>query len=358
MHGSRLCERDLLRPQVLLDRHRVVGAALDRRVVGDDHALAPAHPPDAGDDPGAGRVAVVHARARPAARAPGTARPCPAGGPRARAAAACRATCAARGPSRRRPCATCSSCPQSGRPRAPRVPAIGVMRPPRHDLVARDLVARRPRAARSRVPSTGATSESSIFIDSSTTIASPALRPRRRPPSAPAAPTRASAPAAPRRRAPACTSSTRRLGHVPASSPRSAIQSASAYGERGAGRAQVRSTRSKRLAAVDRELPVGRGALAAEPPAVAALATARRRAAPSCGSMAHGAGDLLVAQRRRRAGRAAPIRPVSISPARTSSRAEQRAQEADVGVQPEDRGVGQRAVEPRERGAGGRGRAR
>ena len=37
-------QRDLLRPQVLLDRHRVVGAALDGRVVGDDHALAPADP--------------------------------------------------------------------------------------------------------------------------------------------------------------------------------------------------------------------------------------------------------------------------------------------------------------------------
>ena len=34
-------QRDLLRAQVLLDGHRVVGAALDRRVVGDDHALAP-----------------------------------------------------------------------------------------------------------------------------------------------------------------------------------------------------------------------------------------------------------------------------------------------------------------------------
>ena len=33
-------ERDLLRAQVLLDRHRVVGAALDGGVVGDDHALA------------------------------------------------------------------------------------------------------------------------------------------------------------------------------------------------------------------------------------------------------------------------------------------------------------------------------
>ena len=33
-------QRDLLRAQMLLDRDRVVGAAFDRRVVGDDHALA------------------------------------------------------------------------------------------------------------------------------------------------------------------------------------------------------------------------------------------------------------------------------------------------------------------------------
>ncbi len=42
--------RDLLGPQVLLHRDRVVGAALDRRVVGDDHDLAPLHAADAGDD--------------------------------------------------------------------------------------------------------------------------------------------------------------------------------------------------------------------------------------------------------------------------------------------------------------------
>ncbi|CAM3728322.1 hypothetical protein NOZE110980_12625 [Nocardioides zeicaulis] len=57
---------DRLGTQVLLDRHRVVGAALDRRVVGDDHALAARHPADAADDAG-GRdgvvvaVAAVHA---------------------------------------------------------------------------------------------------------------------------------------------------------------------------------------------------------------------------------------------------------------------------------------------------------
>ena len=54
-------ERDLLRAQVLLDRHRVVRAALDRRVVGDDDAGRALDPADAGDDPGARRVVVVQA---------------------------------------------------------------------------------------------------------------------------------------------------------------------------------------------------------------------------------------------------------------------------------------------------------
>ena len=57
-------ERDLLRAQVLLDRHRVVGAALDRRVVGDDHAGRALDPADAGDDAGARRVVVVQAGRR------------------------------------------------------------------------------------------------------------------------------------------------------------------------------------------------------------------------------------------------------------------------------------------------------
>ena len=52
-------QRHLLRAQVLLDRHGVVGAALDRGVVGDDHAAAAVHRPDAGDDAGRRRVAVV-----------------------------------------------------------------------------------------------------------------------------------------------------------------------------------------------------------------------------------------------------------------------------------------------------------
>ena len=59
--GQAVLLRDLLRAQVLLHRHREVGAALHRRVVGDDHALAPRHAADAGDDPGRGHLAAVHA---------------------------------------------------------------------------------------------------------------------------------------------------------------------------------------------------------------------------------------------------------------------------------------------------------
>ena len=52
---------DLLRPQVLLDRDRVVRATFHRRVVGDDHAFAARHPADAGDHAGARAFVVVHA---------------------------------------------------------------------------------------------------------------------------------------------------------------------------------------------------------------------------------------------------------------------------------------------------------
>ena len=52
---------DLLRAQVLLDRERVVGAALDGGVVGDDHALLAVHDADAGHDARPRRIAVVHA---------------------------------------------------------------------------------------------------------------------------------------------------------------------------------------------------------------------------------------------------------------------------------------------------------
>ena len=50
---------DLLGAEVLLYGQRVVRAALDGRVVGDDHALAALHDADARDDPGRGGIAVV-----------------------------------------------------------------------------------------------------------------------------------------------------------------------------------------------------------------------------------------------------------------------------------------------------------
>ena len=52
---------DLLGTQVLLDRHRVVGAALDGGVVGHHHAFPPRHPADTGDDAGRRALVVVHA---------------------------------------------------------------------------------------------------------------------------------------------------------------------------------------------------------------------------------------------------------------------------------------------------------
>ncbi len=59
--GQPVLQRHLLRPQVLLHRHRVVGAAFDGGVVGDDDDLAPLDPTDPGDDPGPRRGAVVEA---------------------------------------------------------------------------------------------------------------------------------------------------------------------------------------------------------------------------------------------------------------------------------------------------------
>ncbi len=53
-------EGDLLGAQVLLHGHRVVGAALDRGVVGDDDAGRALDPADPGDDPGARGLVVVH----------------------------------------------------------------------------------------------------------------------------------------------------------------------------------------------------------------------------------------------------------------------------------------------------------
>jgi hypothetical protein len=59
--GQAVLRRDLLRAQVLLHRHREIGAALHRGVVGDDHAFDALHAADAGDHAGRGDLVVVHA---------------------------------------------------------------------------------------------------------------------------------------------------------------------------------------------------------------------------------------------------------------------------------------------------------
>ncbi len=58
--GETILGGDFLGPQVLLDRHREVGAALHGRIVGDHHDLPAVHAPDAGDHAGAWRRPVVH----------------------------------------------------------------------------------------------------------------------------------------------------------------------------------------------------------------------------------------------------------------------------------------------------------
>ncbi len=95
-------EGDLLGPEVLLDGHRVVGAALDRGVVGDDDARRALDPADAGDDARARCVVVVQPVAA-SGLSSRKARPGRAGGRCARGPAACRARDGARWTARRRP---------------------------------------------------------------------------------------------------------------------------------------------------------------------------------------------------------------------------------------------------------------
>ncbi len=53
--------RDFLRAQMFLDRHRIIGAAFDRRIVGDDHRFAAVNESDPRDQARAVHVAFVHA---------------------------------------------------------------------------------------------------------------------------------------------------------------------------------------------------------------------------------------------------------------------------------------------------------
>ena len=55
-----ILERDLLRPEMLLDRDREVSPAFDRRIVGDDHHLSPGDAAQARHQTGGRGVAVVH----------------------------------------------------------------------------------------------------------------------------------------------------------------------------------------------------------------------------------------------------------------------------------------------------------
>jgi hypothetical protein len=58
--GQPVFERDFLRPQVLLDRDRVVRAAFHRRVIRDHHELAAVNAADSRHQAGRRRVVVVH----------------------------------------------------------------------------------------------------------------------------------------------------------------------------------------------------------------------------------------------------------------------------------------------------------
>ena len=62
--GQTVLRRDLLRAQVLLHGHRIIGAALDGRIVGDDHRLPAVDEADPGHEPRAVDVALVHAEGR------------------------------------------------------------------------------------------------------------------------------------------------------------------------------------------------------------------------------------------------------------------------------------------------------
>ena len=62
--GQPVLEGNLLRPDVFLHGDRIVGPALHRRVVGDDHHLAAGYPADAGDDSRSRGLVVVQVPGR------------------------------------------------------------------------------------------------------------------------------------------------------------------------------------------------------------------------------------------------------------------------------------------------------
>ncbi len=58
--GQPVFERDLLRPQMLLHRQRVIGATLHRRIIADDHHLPPLDAAYPSDQPSARHLAMIH----------------------------------------------------------------------------------------------------------------------------------------------------------------------------------------------------------------------------------------------------------------------------------------------------------
>jgi hypothetical protein len=53
-------QRHFLRPQMLFHGERIVGAALDRRIIGNDHTSHPADLTDASDDTGGGNPILIN----------------------------------------------------------------------------------------------------------------------------------------------------------------------------------------------------------------------------------------------------------------------------------------------------------
>ncbi len=108
--------RDVLRTKVLFHRKRIIGPALDGRIVGDDHALATFDKADAGNDAGGMHVAAIkpvccERRQLEERRSPDRSED-----QHARAQAACRARRGACGPPRRRPQTPPLACRAGQRP--------------------------------------------------------------------------------------------------------------------------------------------------------------------------------------------------------------------------------------------------
>ena len=59
--GQPVLARDLLRPQMLLHRHRVIGAAFDGGIIADDYTFASGDSANAGNDPGRMDGLPIHA---------------------------------------------------------------------------------------------------------------------------------------------------------------------------------------------------------------------------------------------------------------------------------------------------------